>query len=166
LRSEIGDLPGFSKIAFLFASVSVANDGAVSIEWPDLKEQEKLSPSMCLLQNMPFDQGRTKKVYKVFFPCSSSILSSNILQAIYDGFPWVAKRFSDIGAGEEIVEIQENREQLIKDAVRLGRAGYFLAQFIAEAKRKGVDIEEGKPLFTLYSPPTHRTTHRNFGYRL
>ncbi|KAJ6617370.1 hypothetical protein B0H10DRAFT_1878500 [Mycena sp. CBHHK59/15] len=127
LRSEIGDLPGFSKIAFLFASVSVANDGSVSIEWPDLKDRENLSPSMCLLQDAPFDQGRTKKVYKV----------------IYDGFPWVAKRFSDVGAGEGHVEIQENREQLIKEATRLGRTGYFLKQFMAEAKRKGVDIDQG-----------------------
>ncbi|KAJ7658238.1 hypothetical protein DFH06DRAFT_1327527 [Mycena polygramma] len=37
LRSEIGDLPGFSKISFVFASVSLANDGSVSIEWPNLK---------------------------------------------------------------------------------------------------------------------------------
>jgi hypothetical protein len=67
LRSEIGDLPGFSKIAFLFAAVSIANDGSVSIQWPDLKDRENLSLSMCLLQDAPFDQGRTKKVYKVFF---------------------------------------------------------------------------------------------------
>ncbi|KAJ6611721.1 kinase-like domain-containing protein, partial [Mycena sp. CBHHK59/15] len=127
LRSEIGDLPGFSKIAFLFASVSVANDGLVSIEWLDLKDHENLSPSMCLLQDAPFDQGRTKKVYK----------------AVYNGFPWVAKHFSDIGAGEGHVEIQENREQLIKEATRLGRTSYLLMQFMAEAKRKGVDIDQG-----------------------
>ncbi|KAJ6605071.1 hypothetical protein B0H10DRAFT_1747741, partial [Mycena sp. CBHHK59/15] len=59
------------------------------------------------------------------------------------GFPWVAKRFCDIGAGEGHVEIQENREQLIKEATRLGRTSYLLAQFMAEAKRKGVDIDQG-----------------------
>lgn len=67
LRSEIGDLPGFSKIAFLFTSVSVGRDGSVSIEWPDFKDRENLSPSVCLLQDEPFDQGTTKKVYKVLF---------------------------------------------------------------------------------------------------
>jgi hypothetical protein len=68
LRSEIGDLPGFSKIAFLFASVSVVNDDSVLIQWPDLKDREKLSSSIYLLQDAPFHQGRTKKVYKVLLP--------------------------------------------------------------------------------------------------
>ncbi|KAJ7934799.1 kinase-like domain-containing protein [Mycena leptocephala] len=61
-------------------------------------------------------------------------------------FPWVAKRFYDIGAGEGHVEIQENREQLIKEATRLGRTSYLLAQFMAEAKRKGVDIDQASEI--------------------
>ncbi|KAJ7879947.1 hypothetical protein B0H14DRAFT_2500381 [Mycena olivaceomarginata] len=52
------------------------------------------------------------------------------------------KHFSDIGAGEGHVEIPENREQLIKEATRLGRTSYLLMQFMAEAKRKGVDIDQ------------------------
>ncbi|KAJ7779279.1 hypothetical protein B0H14DRAFT_2631342 [Mycena olivaceomarginata] len=126
LRSEIGDLLGFSKIAFVFASVSVGNDGAVEIEWPNLKDHNNLSIPMCLLQDTQFDQDKTKMVYKV----------------IYEGFPWVAKRFFDIGAGEGHVEIHDNREQLIQEAIRLGRTSYFLKKFIEEAKRKGVDIEQ------------------------
>ncbi|KAK6991690.1 hypothetical protein R3P38DRAFT_3227535 [Favolaschia claudopus] len=73
LRSEIGDLPGFSKVLFLFATVSVARDGAVNIIWPD----STATPVACTLQDTPLGQGKTKKVFK----------------AIYDGMPWVAKRF-------------------------------------------------------------------------
>ncbi|KAJ7857104.1 hypothetical protein B0H14DRAFT_2578519 [Mycena olivaceomarginata] len=89
LRSEIGDLPGFSKIGFLFASVSVGND------------------------DTQFDQDKTKMVYKV----------------IYEGFPWVAKWFFDIGAGEGRVEIHDNREQLIREAIPAG-PNQFLSQEI------------------------------------
>ncbi|KAJ6494430.1 hypothetical protein C8R45DRAFT_1135240 [Mycena sanguinolenta] len=103
LRSEMGDLPGFSKIVFLFASVSVGNDGAVETEWPNLKDHNNLSISMCLLQDTQFDQGKTK-----------------MFQVIYEGFPWVAKRFFDIGAGEGHVEIHDNPEQLIQEAIRPG----------------------------------------------
>ncbi|KAJ7686042.1 kinase-like domain-containing protein, partial [Mycena olivaceomarginata] len=55
---------------------------------------------------------------------------------------WVAKRFFDIGAGEGHVEIHDNREQLIQEAIRLSRTSYFLKKFIEEAKRKCVDIEQ------------------------
>ncbi|KAF7364534.1 Kinase-like protein [Mycena venus] len=127
LRSEFGDIPGFSKIKFVFASVSVARDGMVSIEWPNLKDHDNIVTSTCLLQDTAFDQGKTKKVHKI----------------IYDGLPWVAKRFFNVGTGEGDVEITENRDQLVKEASRLSRAAYFLKRFIAEAKRQGVDIEQG-----------------------
>ncbi|KAJ7806639.1 hypothetical protein B0H14DRAFT_3152843 [Mycena olivaceomarginata] len=39
LRSEFGDLPGFSKVPFLFASVSIATNGAVTIAWPNLDDE-------------------------------------------------------------------------------------------------------------------------------
>ncbi|KAJ6602925.1 hypothetical protein B0H10DRAFT_1823046, partial [Mycena sp. CBHHK59/15] len=48
-----------------------------------------------------------------------------------------------ISTGEGQVEIQENHEQVVKEATRLSRAGYFLKKFIAEAKRQDVDIEQG-----------------------
>ncbi|KAJ7788265.1 hypothetical protein B0H14DRAFT_2628464 [Mycena olivaceomarginata] len=151
LRSEIGDLLGFSKIAFVFASVSVGNDGAVEIEWPNLKDHNNLSIPMCLLQDTQFDQDKTKMVYKV----------------IYEGFPWVAKRFFDIGAGEGHVEIHDNREQLIQEAIRLGRTSYFLKKFIEEAKRKGVDIEP-KYDFAVFRDNNFSThiAHRSLSYRL
>ncbi|KAJ7465858.1 hypothetical protein B0H11DRAFT_1733567, partial [Mycena galericulata] len=41
------------------------------------------------------------------------------------------------------VEIQENHDEVVKEAIRLSRAGYFLKRFIAEAKNQGVDIEQG-----------------------
>ncbi|KAJ7261621.1 kinase-like domain-containing protein [Mycena rebaudengoi] len=91
LRSEYGDVPGFSKVAFAFASVSVAQDGAI----------------------------------------------------ILNGLPWVAKRFINIGTGEGQVEIQENHEQVVKEVGRLSRLAYFLQRFVAEAQRKGVDIDQG-----------------------
>ncbi|KAJ7478775.1 hypothetical protein B0H11DRAFT_2194139 [Mycena galericulata] len=126
LRSDFGSVPGFSKIAFAFASVSVAQNGAVTFEWPDLKDHEKTTISPCLLQDAPFDRGKTKMVYKV----------------ILDGLPWVAKRFFNIGAGEGLVDIQENHDQVVKEVTRLSRASYFLTRFIAEAQRQGVDIDQ------------------------
>ncbi|KAF8203554.1 hypothetical protein K438DRAFT_1757867 [Mycena galopus ATCC 62051] len=36
LCSEFGAMPGFTEIPFVFASVSVAEDGVVTIDWPDL----------------------------------------------------------------------------------------------------------------------------------
>ncbi|KAJ7814270.1 hypothetical protein B0H14DRAFT_2184059, partial [Mycena olivaceomarginata] len=53
------------------------------------------------------------------------------------------KRFFNVGTGEGDVEITENRNQLVKEASRLNRAAYFLKRFIAEARRQGVDIEQG-----------------------
>ncbi|KAJ7911776.1 hypothetical protein B0H13DRAFT_1875508 [Mycena leptocephala] len=67
---------------------------------------------MCLLQDSPFDQSKTKMVYKV----------------IYDGLPWVF----NIGAGEGCEG---------GDSVEQGCL--FLKRFVAESKRKGVDIEQG-----------------------
>ncbi|KAJ7875731.1 hypothetical protein B0H14DRAFT_2343038 [Mycena olivaceomarginata] len=63
-------------------------------------------------------------------------------QVIYDGFPWVAKRFNDTGMGEGTVEIQENRLQLIKEACWLRTTQYFLEQFITAARQQDVDIEK------------------------
>jgi hypothetical protein len=62
---------------------------------------------------------------------------------IYDGFPWVAKRFYNTGMGEGTAEIQENCLQLIKEACRLSTTQYFLEQFITAARQQDVDIEKG-----------------------
>ncbi|KAJ6583713.1 hypothetical protein B0H10DRAFT_2234752 [Mycena sp. CBHHK59/15] len=127
MRSEFAALPGFSKVPFVFASVSVAFDGTVKIDWPDLGD-EKLATSMCALQETPFDHGKTKQVHKV----------------IYDGFPWVAKHFFDVGAGEGQVDIQENHNEIVKEATRLAKAAYFLKRFMAETKKENVDVVQGK----------------------
>ncbi|KAJ7658237.1 hypothetical protein DFH06DRAFT_990388, partial [Mycena polygramma] len=60
------------------------------------------------------------------------------------GFPWVAKRFFDIGAGEGHVEIRDNREQLVKEATRLSRTIFFVKHFMAEAKRKEISVTDFK----------------------
>ncbi|KAJ7236693.1 hypothetical protein C8J57DRAFT_1529988 [Mycena rebaudengoi] len=127
LCSEFGDAPGFSKVAFLFATVLIAQDGVVTIDWPNIEDCDTTPASMCRLQDTAFDQGKTKMVHKV----------------ICDGLPWVGKRFFNIGAGEGQVDIYENREQVIKEVTRLSKAGYFLTRFNAEAKRQGVDIDNG-----------------------
>ncbi|KAJ7660416.1 hypothetical protein DFH06DRAFT_1130305 [Mycena polygramma] len=126
LRSDYGDVPGFSKITVALASVSVGQDGSVKIEWPNLKSVDAATHSSCLLQDTSFDQGKTKKVYKL----------------IFDGLPWVAKHFFNIGAGEGQVEIQENHDQVVKEITRLSKATYFVQQFIAEAKRQDVDVDQ------------------------
>ncbi|KAK6974144.1 kinase-like domain-containing protein [Favolaschia claudopus] len=118
LRSEIGELPGFSKVSFLFATISVARDGSVDISFPDLAA----TPSVCILQDSPLGQGKTKNVYKV----------------IYEGMPWVAKRFKDIGAGEGQVEIAENSAHLMEEVTRLGKTDIYLKGFVAEANNRGV----------------------------
>ncbi|KAK6971448.1 kinase-like protein, partial [Favolaschia claudopus] len=122
LRSEIGELPGFSKVSFLFATISVARDGSVDISFPDLAA----TPSVCILQDSPLGQGKTKNVYKV----------------IYEGMPWVAKRFKDIGAGEGQVEIAENTAHLMEEVTRLGKTDIYLKGFVAEANDRGVSIDE------------------------
>ncbi|KAJ7261489.1 kinase-like domain-containing protein [Mycena rebaudengoi] len=127
LRSEFADLPGFSKVPFAFASVSIAEDGMVNIKWPDLSDLDKINTSICVLQDTPFDQGQTKLVHKI----------------IVDGLPGVAKRFFNIGEGEGQVSIQENHDQVVQEVTRLSKAGYFLKRFFADAKRRGVDIEQG-----------------------
>ncbi|KAJ6474519.1 kinase-like domain-containing protein [Mycena vulgaris] len=125
LRSEFAAVPGFSKMPFAFAIVSISQEGVVNIELPEISAGAVIS--MCLLQDAPFDQGQIKMIHK----------------AIIDGLPWVAKRFFNIGAGEGHVDIQENYEQVVKEVTRLSKAGYFLKRFIAEAKKKGVEIEQG-----------------------
>ncbi|KAJ7693857.1 hypothetical protein B0H17DRAFT_1132243 [Mycena rosella] len=82
LRSEFADVPRFSKITFTFAKVSILNDGAVNIEFPDLNDHKRLTTFTYLLQDAPFNQGKTQKVI-----------------LILDGLSWVAKRFFNIGAG-------------------------------------------------------------------
>ncbi|KAJ7737132.1 hypothetical protein B0H16DRAFT_1326096, partial [Mycena metata] len=59
------------------------------------------------------------------------------------GLPWVAKRFINIGTGDGEVDIQENCDQVVKEAARLLRLGYFVKRFLAEAKRQSVDLEDG-----------------------
>ncbi|KAJ6507599.1 hypothetical protein DFH09DRAFT_942908, partial [Mycena vulgaris] len=59
------------------------------------------------------------------------------------GLPWVAKRFFNIGAGEGVVEIQENYHQVVKEVTRLSKAGYFLKRFIVEVNKQAVDITQG-----------------------
>ncbi|KAJ7145061.1 kinase-like domain-containing protein [Mycena crocata] len=127
LRSAFGDLPGFSKLEFVFASVSIAPDGTVTVDWPTLDKLEQSTVSKCLVQDKPFDQGKTKVVHKI----------------ILDGLPWVAKRFFNIGTGENQVDIQENRDQLAMEAARLARTRYFVNNFLAEAKKQDVDVEHG-----------------------
>ncbi|KAJ7260157.1 hypothetical protein C8J57DRAFT_1233171 [Mycena rebaudengoi] len=125
LRSEFADLPGFSKVPFAFASVSIAEDG----------------------MDTPFDQGQTKLVHKI----------------IVDGLPGVAKRFFNIGEGEGQVSIQENHDQVVQEVTRLSKAGYFLKRFFADAKRRGVDIEQaatvinedGEGIQVLFDVMTH-----------
>jgi hypothetical protein len=143
LRSDFGDVPGFSKLDFIFAAVSVAPDGTVKIEWPTLDQSPVLK---CLLQDKPFDHGKTKVVHKVLFDCSNLFVLLIAIQIILDGLPWVAKRFFNIGAGENQVDIQENRDQIVMEATRLARATYFVERFLAEARRKDVDVEHGTPL--------------------
>ncbi|KAJ7028801.1 hypothetical protein C8F04DRAFT_963553, partial [Mycena alexandri] len=59
------------------------------------------------------------------------------------GLPWVAKRFINIGTGDGEVDIQENCEQVVKEAARLLRLGYFVKRFLAEAKRQSIDLKDG-----------------------
>ncbi|KAK7035081.1 kinase-like domain-containing protein [Favolaschia claudopus] len=120
LRSEIGELPDLSKVSFLFATISVARDGSVDITFPDLAA----TPSVCILQDSPLGQGKTKNVYKV----------------IYEGMPWVAKRFKDIGAGEGQVEIAENTAHLMEEVTRLGKTDIYLKGFVAEANDRGTAV--------------------------
>ncbi|KAJ7483121.1 kinase-like domain-containing protein [Mycena galericulata] len=82
----------------------------------------------------------TKYAIHFFFP-SVHYPEGVFLQVILDGFPWVAKRFYDVGIGEEQVGIQDNHDEVVKEATCLSQVGYFLARFVAEAKKQGVDIE-------------------------
>ncbi|KAJ7239532.1 kinase-like domain-containing protein [Mycena rebaudengoi] len=115
------------KLLFYLLWYRLAQDGVVTIDWPNIEDCDTTPASMCRLQDTAFDQGKTKMVHKV----------------ICDGLPWVGKRFFNIGAGEGQVDIYENREQVIKEVTRLSKAGYFLTRFNAEAKRQGVDIDNG-----------------------
>ncbi|KAJ6510988.1 kinase-like domain-containing protein [Mycena sanguinolenta] len=137
LRSEFGAFPGFSKIPFLFASVSVAPDGTVKINWPDLTDA-KNAPSICLLQDVAFDQGETKMVHKV----------------IYGGLPWVAKRFFNIGTGEGLVEICENYCEIMNEGTRLARGGISVTDF-----KLGVELissDSGPSIASGFSMEQHK----------
>ncbi|KAJ7339842.1 kinase-like domain-containing protein, partial [Mycena albidolilacea] len=57
--------------------------------------------------------------------------------------------FFNIGAGEGVVEIQENYHQVVKEVTRLSKAGYFLKRFILEANKQAVDITQGVTEFKL-----------------
>ncbi|KAF8125382.1 hypothetical protein K438DRAFT_1791150 [Mycena galopus ATCC 62051] len=95
--------------------VHINQPGAiVKTNWPNLKDHDESTTSICPLQDTPFDQGKTKQVHK----------------AIYEGLPWVAQRFCNIGADESQVDIQEN-------------LGYFGTRLIREARKQDVEIEQG-----------------------
>ncbi|KAJ7911208.1 hypothetical protein B0H13DRAFT_1875963 [Mycena leptocephala] len=89
-------------------------NGAVKIEWPNLKDGNKISPSMCLLQDAPFDQSKTKIAHLG----RQAVLQHGSL-------------------------IQENHDQVVKEVTRLSKTGYFLGKFMSDAKKQGVDIEQG-----------------------
>lgn len=62
---------------------------------------------------------------------------------ILDGLPYVAKRCYTIGRGR--VSITENRDELVKEGITLGRSKFFLENFQSTCVEEEIDIS-GVPI--------------------
>lgn len=56
----------------------------------------------------------------------------------------VAKRFFNVGNGLDVVDVEENKNELEKEAIRLSQTQYFYDRFQALAEERNVDIGDGE----------------------
>ncbi len=65
---------------------------------------------------------------------------------------FVAKRFYQIGGGQDHVSIADNARLLASEAQRLYIGKYFLDKFYEYAHEAGVEVAEGTSSYTLTHP--------------
>ncbi|KAF9064747.1 kinase-like domain-containing protein [Rhodocollybia butyracea] len=61
----------------------------------------------------------------------------------------VAKRFFNVGAGPDTVDVSRNKQELESEAIRLAQTGYFYKCFQEVAEDRGVEIELKVTTFLL-----------------
>ncbi|KAJ3911434.1 kinase-like domain-containing protein [Lentinula edodes] len=107
---------GSTKIDLLFAKNSFDDQRQADlIAYPEI--DNTIPGYLC---DEEFDIGATKKVYKI----------------IIDGKEWAAKRFWNIGNGDELVSVMENHSEIENEAIQLCQLCRLLAAFIDQAKKK------------------------------
>lgn len=108
-----------------------------SITWsPDTEE---LSGSV-MIENIHSGKGKSKFVFKVRSFPSPFIWSEFFLgEVTYNKLSYVAKRCYTLGNGTT-VSIIANRDELIREAITLGRAKFFLDNFRGECESEEIDI--------------------------
>jgi hypothetical protein len=62
----------------------------------------------------------------------------------------VAKRFFNVGAGPDTVDVSRNKEELESEAIRLAQTGYFYKCFQEVAEDRGVEIGDGDYFSHIY----------------
>ncbi|PPR01653.1 hypothetical protein CVT24_001540 [Panaeolus cyanescens] len=92
---------------------------AMDISWP-----ADATPFKGMLEKESFASGATKAVHKL-----------SIGHDLY-----AAKRFIDIGMGENNVTAKQNEEYLVCELIRLKTAAWFLESFFETSKKENVDI--------------------------
>ncbi|KAF8573695.1 hypothetical protein K439DRAFT_1624887 [Ramaria rubella] len=99
--------------------VVVEQTGEVEIEWTN-----GTIDTEGVLARKPLAQGKSKRVYTLHM----------------DEKTYVAKRFYDIGKGDEKVSVDDNASHLEVDFIHLKRGAWFWDRFKEEAKRHGRQI--------------------------
>jgi hypothetical protein len=93
-----------------------------------------------MIENIHSGKGKSKFVFKVCsFP--SSFMWSNFLlrEVTYNKLSYMAKHCYTLGKGTT-VSIIANRDELIREAITLGRAKFFLENFKGECESEDIVI--------------------------
>nr|VWP00214.1 Increased rDNA silencing protein 4 [Ganoderma boninense] len=112
-----------SNVVLQLAKLKINDVGRFSVSWKD-------STCDATLADTFFAHGATKRVYKMKLAIDGSVQNC------------VAKRFFQIGQGEDHVSCAENLNALECDAERLYQGTYFLKKFYQTASERGVEVFE------------------------
>ncbi|KAI0312078.1 kinase-like domain-containing protein [Amylostereum chailletii] len=122
LSTATATVDAVTSVKLTLATTVVDNDsGEIDVSWAD--DEGNASAK---IGTMKMAAGRTKNVYKM----------------ILNGKTFVAKRFFDVGKGENTVLPSENYQNLYHELWRAKVGQWFLDRFYHLADAKGVDVDK------------------------
>ncbi|KAJ7641567.1 hypothetical protein FB45DRAFT_1022309 [Roridomyces roridus] len=156
LRSSVPPLTSsfrpniFQDIQVLFAKSAVDAKGQVTIGVPDMNAEQPTEPVSISTEIL--SQGESQYVYK----------------GLYKGQLYAFKRFKNVGEGKNNVSLTQNQDQVVLEAKRLLRLGWFNSSFEMCAQECNVAIEATRVtevLIAFEMTPQDKDPSTACGYR-
>ncbi|KAJ7199363.1 kinase-like domain-containing protein [Mycena pura] len=113
-----------TKLLLVFVDICIDSETCeVSFKWPNLDDDD-LATKNAVIENTAFKSGRMKHCYKL---------------SIGDDH-YVAKRFYDIGQGEDQVTLADNKHYLQLEVTRAEQARWFLSNFRRDTDERNIQV--------------------------